>query len=104
MPRLGLATSHDTDEDILEIFEHSRATWGVAQARTYVGELRSSFHRLREYPELGVDRSELRPDIRCIAVREHRIFYVVRADHIYVVRVLHVREDTEAALRSTEVE
>ena len=102
MPLLGLATSHETDEDILEIFEHSRAAWGLARARTYVGNIRSSFRRLREYPQLGVDRSDLHPEIRCIAVREHRIFYVVRADHIYIVRVLHVREDAESELRSSD--
>ena len=104
MPLLRLATSRETDEDLAHILEHSSRAWGMSQARRYLDSLRASFRRLREYPQLGLDRSDLFPGMRCAAVQQHRIFYLVREDHIYVVRVLHDREDAEAELSAVDLE
>jgi len=76
----------------------------MPQALRYLDNLRAGFRRLREYPQLGIDCSDLFPGIRCAAVQQHRIYYLVREDHIYVVRVLHEREDAEAELSTIDVD
>ena len=104
MPLLRLATSRETDEDLADILEHSGLSWGMSQARRYLDGLRVGFRRLREYPYSGHDRSDLFPGMRGAAVQQHRIFYLVREDHIYIVRVLHEREDAEAELGAVDPE
>jgi toxin ParE1/3/4 len=104
MPLLRLATSRETDADLADILEHSSRAWGMSQARRYLSSLRASFRRLREYPQLGFDRSDLYPGMRCAASQEHHIYYIVREDHIYIVRVLHEREDAEAELNTVNVD
>lgn len=54
---------------------------------------------VREFPEMGVDSSDVRRGYRRIGSGSHLIYYIVRKSEIYVTRVLHGRMDARARLR-----
>jgi toxin ParE1/3/4 len=93
MPLLRLATSRDAEADLEEIFQYTSRKWSHSQAEHYLGGIRACFRRLREFPQLGAIRSELHAELRCMTVQEHRVFYLIRKQDLYIVRVLHAHED-----------
>ncbi len=50
-------------------------------------------HLVREFPEIGVDSSDVRKGYRRIGLGSHMIYYIIRKSEIYVIRVLHGRMD-----------
>ena len=55
---------------------------------------------LRDFPELGTDRTALRPSLRSVIERPYVIFYFPRDDRIEIVRVFHEQQDIEGELRA----
>lgn len=47
-------------------------------------------------PALGRERDECAPGIRSYPVNSHLVFYLQRDEILYVVRVLHSRQDPDA--------
>ena len=54
---------------------------------------------LREQPLIGVDRSELLPDVRSLPIESHTLFYRVTTDRVEIIRVLHGRQDPQPHLK-----
>jgi toxin ParE1/3/4 len=84
--------------DLREILGYGTQAHGEATAEAYLADLDRAFDRLRTFPELGAERSDLRPLLRCLPCREHRIFYRYDGQGISVVRVLHKAMDAERRL------
>ena len=95
MPVRTISISHEAASDLNEIMDYTIRSWGAAQAKRYVDSIRARYLRIRDFPQLGIDRSDLRPGLRCISVLEHQIFYVVQEERARIVRILHSREDAE---------
>lgn len=86
--KLRAAAARDLDT----IFDYGATRHGVETATSYLRDLQAGMDRLLDYPELGTD-SGIRPDLRSLGVREHRIFYRVEGKAVVIVRVLHKTMD-----------
>ena len=80
-------------EDIEVLLESSLACFGEQQTQKYVLGLERHLELLTSRPELGVDVSEVRERYRKFPYASHVIYYTVRDEGIYVVRLLHSRMD-----------
>jgi len=48
---------------------------------------------------MGIERPELLPNVRSLAIQSHTVFYRVVAKRIEIIRVLHGRQDPERHLK-----
>jgi len=75
--------------DLDAILDHSVDAHGEEAAEAYLRRIDAVFGRLRDHPDIGVERADLAADLRSYPVGEHRIYYLRLADRISIVRVLH---------------
>lgn len=75
--------------DINEIEQYSAAEFGPEQTAEYLVGLLEALARLRDFPDLGVVRDDLRPDTRSLRYQSHRIYYRPMPGGIVIQRVLH---------------
>jgi toxin ParE1/3/4 len=75
--------------DLEDIWLYSVNKWGVAQAEKYLEELEQSFKFIAENPELYPERDEFTPPVRILHHGRHLVVYLVKKDHILIIRVLH---------------
>lgn len=95
-----LIFSSDAGADIDEIAFFSIRTFGPVVAADYLTGLEIACERLREFPELAAVYPRLRPAVRCLIYRSHRIFYRVDDDDddsVLILRILHHRRDAKRA-------
>jgi toxin ParE1/3/4 len=92
-----LVFSSDAGADIDEIAFFSIRTFGPEVAADYLTGLEIACERLREFPELAAVYPRLRPAVRCLIYRSHRIFYRVNEDSVLILRILHHRRDAKRA-------
>jgi toxin ParE1/3/4 len=83
--------------DLDGIYDYTLAAHGAAQAEDYVRGLWAAMEILCAYPKSGPP-SDLRPGLRSLAVRHHRVFYRIEGDAVVVARVLHKAMDVERRL------
>jgi toxin ParE1/3/4 len=62
-----------------------------------VQELRALAHRLAKFPIVGADRSDLRPNLRCVAYGDYLVFYFPTESGVDVVHFLHSRRNITGA-------
>jgi toxin ParE1/3/4 len=84
-----LVYSRQAAFDIDEITAFSVAQFGVDVASDYLIGLELACELLREFPEMAAIYPRVRPAIRCLIYRSHRIFYRADEEQVLVVRVLH---------------
>ena len=82
-----LATS-----DIADILQYTYLTWGEEQWDEYGSALNAGFDGIVEYPEIGKPTNRL-ANGRTYRIREHRVYYQIRDDVIFIARVLHQKMD-----------
>ena len=85
-------------DDIESIWEYTRNTWGHEQARRYLLQLHEVCEELAANPGIGRVRNEVLEGLRSFPTGKHVVFYLVEADGIDVVRVLHERMDPDTHL------
>jgi toxin ParE1/3/4 len=93
MGRYRLSPAAQTD--LLEIRIYTKTTWGEAQARKYLSELRSGLEKLADAPLIGKAREEIAQGLHSFSLARHIAFYREYFDGIEVVRVLHASMDVE---------
>jgi toxin ParE1/3/4 len=91
--RLRLELAPRAQRDLLGIRLYTVEQWGEDQADTYLAALNKCFETLRDHPRIGVTRDDLRPGLRSFAVEQHLILYRIGGEAIYVLRVVHGRQD-----------
>lgn len=91
-------TTHLADQDIIRLYGHGAADFGVAQAERYVEDLFATFDLLAQNPHMARERTELTPPTRLHPYGAHMIAYVLHEDFILIVRVLHGRQDWQTLL------
>jgi toxin ParE1/3/4 len=91
-------TTRRADQDIIDIYVHGAAEFGVEQAERYHEGLISVFDLLAGNPLLARERTEFNPPVRLHPYQAHMIAYVIRDDGILIIRVLHGRQDWERYL------
>lgn len=92
----GYFLSRDADEDLQDIFNHTREAWGEAQAATYTHELFALFDLIANTPAIGRVRGELGEDIRSFPHGRHVVFFTAWHGEIAILRVLHGSRDIDA--------
>ncbi|HEY4250537.1 MAG TPA: type II toxin-antitoxin system RelE/ParE family toxin [Roseomonas sp.] len=95
---MGYRTSRQADQDIIDIYLHGAAAFGIEQAERYHAELAAAFERLADHPHLARERVEFSPPVRLHPCRAHIVVYVEHGDGILIIRVLHGRQDWERHL------
>ncbi len=85
-------------EDLKVIWRYSFTAWGEAQADKYLAEIVAGIARLKEHPELGKSRDDLRAGYRSLRINQHVVFYLVTPSVIRIVRVLHITMDPDSHL------
>lgn len=97
-PDVELSTQ--ASADMMDILQHTLVGWVVTQRDAYADGLNAAFRQLAAYPYSGQELSSRAGDFRRLKVKEHVIYYVIRRDLVYIVRVLHHKMDIEGNLSS----
>jgi toxin ParE1/3/4 len=90
--------SKPAEEDLAQILEQGVEIWGIDQATEYAKLIDDALYLLAKHPQLGHDRSHIKPNVRSFRVESHIIFYRQQPAHLEVIRILHKRMDFESHL------
>ena len=85
--------SEAADADLDDILDYGIRAFGRDVAEAYLRLIDATLARLSMFPEMGAPRPDLRPGIRSVPVKEHRVYYRFDGNAIGVVRVLHKAMD-----------
>lgn len=96
MLRVGF--SDDAEADLASIGAFSRERFGAARTRLYVRGLRAACRLLGDFPHMAPVHRGIRPEIRVLVHRSHRIFYRIEGETVLIVRILHHARATPTAL------
>ncbi len=85
--------------DFDAIDAYSFEEFGEDIADAYMRGFDELFELLRSHPKAGMAASELGKGIRKLTHRQHRIFYTVDGDLVFIARILHHAMDPKRALK-----
>lgn len=75
--------------DLVEIRRYSIEQFGAVVADAYFLGFEEAFAILRRHPLAGSQQPALGKSLRCYTHRKHRIFYIVEAELVLIVRIIH---------------
>ena len=84
-----LRISGPAKRDLERIGEFTRAEWGAAPKRKYLGHIKDGFKAVRDTPGIGTRRDDIHRGLCAHPVRKHVIFYRDTKTELTIVRVLH---------------
>lgn len=87
--KASLALRAAAERDLRQIADTSLVTHGKKVKDAYLRDIRRSFDRLIDFPEIGAVRDDLNGEPRCLSCREHLIFYSYADNHVSILRILH---------------
>ncbi len=90
---IRLTLSRAADADLAGLLSYGGETFGWHAAEAYLASFERAFALLREHPQAGAIHADVRPAIRSLSHRRHRIFYDLIDDEITVQRILHMSMD-----------
>lgn len=88
----------EADADLADIHDHIAAD-SPARARKFVALLRQRCAPLRQFPEMGRARDDLRPGLRSLAVDRYVVIYRLPGDVVEIVAIVHGSRDVAALAR-----
>lgn len=84
--------------DLAEMYEFGIYKFGLLQAQEYFLGMHDVFQVLAENPNLGRDASMFIENLKRFTYQAHTIFYLPRAEGIFIIRVLSQRMNYETHL------
>lgn len=81
--------------DLTAIWNYGAERFGADMADDYVRGFAAPLALIAEHPGIGAIHDRVRPPIRSLPHRSHRIYYDVLIDQVMVQRVLHKAADIE---------
>lgn len=96
MARLIFSRVAAADMDAITAF--SVEQFGHEIASAYLAGLEAACELLCEFPKIAAIHPKLKPEMRCLVFRSHRIFYQTSGAGVFIVRVLHHAQDERSAL------
>jgi len=78
-------------DDLFDIIEYARTTWGKQQIRAYIDTIENQCQMLADNPGIGKSADETASDLLSHPVRSHVIYYKRQDVNVCVIRVLHKR-------------
>lgn len=91
--KMRVAYSVDAQADLSSILTYTDQEWGELQRAAYEQTLRGAINTLARTPLLGRDRNELANGLRSYPIGSHVVYYWGLRDTLFVVRVMHHRQD-----------
>ena len=88
--------------DLESIWTYTAETWSVEQAEAYIDELTHIFELIVATPEMAREYHEFSLPVRIHSHRSHVIIYMMKGDHVVIVRVLGGRQDWRAILSAID--
>ena len=86
--------------DLEELFDQTKAEFGIKQAVNYTTSFEELFNLLSKNPELGRTRDDIRKGLRSMLNQSHLIFYrVMKQKRIRIIRILHGNRDLPKQFR-----
>ena len=89
----GFRLTPAAQRDLSSIWDFTEEHWDIRQAETYVNEIRAAIERIANDPVRGRACDEIRVGYRRYGIGGHLVFYVVSAEGVDVIRILHQRMD-----------
>jgi len=93
MPAYKLVIAPAAKNDLKDIYQYGLRQWGQAQSDSYLSAIKDQFWSLTAQPLIGVERPELLPYTRSLAIQSHILFYRISANQVEIIRLLHGRQD-----------
>jgi toxin ParE1/3/4 len=84
--------------DLAGIWNYGSDTWGMESADAYLRAIDEALKQVARHPERGSDRSHVMPGLRKADVASHHAYYLMIADGIDVIRILHPKMDVQTAV------
>jgi toxin ParE1/3/4 len=91
-------TTRRADADVFDIYSQGVIDFGEPQAERYHAGLLRAFEFVAAHPLAARERNEYSPPVRMHFFGAHMVAYLVKKDHVLIVRVLHGRQDWERHL------
>ncbi len=85
--------SEEAAADIDDIFEFGEYKFGNAQAINYLIGLEEHFEKLKDNPDIGRERNDIKKGLYSLPYVSHIIFYRKLKDRLRIVRVLYGGRD-----------
>jgi toxin ParE1/3/4 len=80
-------------KDIELLLDQSVVQFGIQRTQIYFESLEHCLELLGENPQLGSAADDIRESYRRFPHESHVIFYSVRQDEVFIVRILHKHMD-----------
>jgi toxin ParE1/3/4 len=80
-------------EDFATIFEYTLLNFGTIQADIYTDHLETTFGLLSHSPLIGYDCPQIGEGVRRHDHQKHAIFYRLREQDVFIIRILHQQMD-----------
>lgn len=87
----NLELSDPARQDVYDILSYTLRIWGERHLARYKAKLDAAFKAIVQKPRAGKPRYGMLVH----AVEKHLIYYRIREESIYIVRVLHERMDPQ---------
>jgi toxin ParE1/3/4 len=88
-PKYQLVITKPAEADITDILSYTLEVWGDKQLVIYQDALDDAFRTLNDTPKIGRSRY----GYLVYPVKEHKIFYHLEENTVYISRILHKRMD-----------
>jgi toxin ParE1/3/4 len=95
---VGYRLSRRAEADVVAVYVSGAARFGPARAEAYQASLIAAFETIAAHPGIAREREEFSPPVRLHPHGAHLIAYAAQAQGVLILRVLHGRQDFEAAL------
>ncbi|TLU75024.1 type II toxin-antitoxin system RelE/ParE family toxin [Mannheimia varigena] len=80
-------------KELEKLFRYSISQFGIRQTEAYFEDLKHILSLLAEFPTMGISMEHIRNGLRAHTHQSHTIYYRIKKDHIFIVRILHNQMD-----------
>ncbi len=85
-------------DDLDDILLYTYQQWGKRQRDVYRRALFAGLRKLADFPGMGKERPDYESDIRSFPIEHHVVIYRFTDTELRVSRILHERQDIDAAM------
>lgn len=94
-PPSHFVLSRQAEDDLLASAEFLEDEAGKSAAYGLIERIFSVCSLLAEFPLMGTPQPRLGHTVRSTPVGRHTVFYRIHDDSIYIIRILHQRQDVD---------